>query len=210
MKYKISNGEEEYWGLEAKKPEEILNESDRVIWSRFKSGDEEAFVVLYKKFVNTLFGYGCRFSKDQELVKDCLQDFFIYLREKRTSIGTPVSVKSYLLKAFRRRVLDYVKKRDKVKEKNQKAALNEFPIESFFDTISSHTKNEEGRLANMERALKSLNSKEREAIYFFYYQNLSYEEIAKLFEYTHISSSRRLVYKALSKMKKYLKFTSRD
>ncbi len=200
---------QQFWNLDSENFQKKFKENDESIWFNFKSGDEEAFILLYKKYANTLFGYGCRFSKDQELVKDCLQDFFVYLRDKRTGLGTPVSLKSYLLKAFKRRILDYLKKIDKENKKNKKIAYEEFPIERFYETIHIH-KQEETNFVNLEKALKSLKSKEKEAIYCYYYQNLSYEEIADVFGFTHISSSRRLIYKALSKIRKHITFVSID
>lgn len=198
--YSISN---------SKNSQKFLKEDDQTIWTNFKSGDEEAFILLYKKYANVLYGYGCRFSIDHEMVKDCLQDFFVYLREKREGLGNPTSLKSYLLKAFKRRVIDYLKKSKKEKERRQKIVYDEFPIERFYETIYIDQQ-EEGKLINLERALKSLNSKEREAIYYFYYQNLSYEEIADFFDYSHISSSRRLIYNALRKMRRYITFVLKD
>jgi DNA-directed RNA polymerase specialized sigma24 family protein len=49
-----------------------------------------------------------------------------------------------------------------------------------------------------------LDVKEREAIYYFYYEKLTYEQIAIILEFTHVSSARRLIYRALGKLRKYI------
>ncbi|MFD2098979.1 RNA polymerase sigma factor [Flagellimonas iocasae] len=181
----------------------LSKEDSQLIWQDFKAGDEKAFILLYEQHANLLYGYGCRFTSDNELVKDCLQDFFVYLREKREGLGNPASVKFYLLKAFKRRVLDYLRKGKKEKEKSQEVILDGFYSNRMHETVFIQQQ-EETKLLNLEKALKSLNAKEREAIYYFYYQNLSYEQIAEILDFSYISSARRLIYRSLKKMKAIL------
>ena len=49
-----------------------------------------------------------------------------------------------------------------------------------------------------------LELKEREAIYYFYYEKLSYEQIAIIFEFSHVSSARRLIYRGLGNLRKFI------
>ena len=181
----------------------LSKEDNQIIWKDFKAGDEKAFILLYEQYANLLYGYGCRFTTDNELVKDCLQDFFVYLREKREGLGDPASVKFYLLKAFKRRVLDYLRKGKKEREKSQEVIQNGFYSNRMHETVFIQQQ-DESKLLNLEKALKSLNVKEREAIYYFYYQNLSYEQIAEILDFSYISSARRLIYRSLKKMKAIL------
>jgi RNA polymerase sigma factor (sigma-70 family) len=189
-----------------KSAQQIAVEQDLQVWDHFKSGDEEAFVILYKKYANLLYNYGCQFTDDKELVKDCLQDFFVYLREKRSRLGNTSSVKLYLLKAFKRRVVNYLNKGDKEKEKMNANPYFEFPIEHSFEAIYILQQTENRNAENLKKGLEHLETKEREAVYYFYYQNLSYEQIAELLEFSHVSSARRLIYRALGKLRTY--FTS--
>jgi RNA polymerase sigma-70 factor (ECF subfamily) len=181
----------------------LSKEDNQIIWKDFKAGDEKAFMLLYEQYANLLYGYGCRFTSDNELVKDCLQDFFVYLREKREGLGNPASVKFYLLKAFKRRVVDYLRKGKKEKEKSQEVIKDGFYSNRMHETVFIQQQ-DETKLLNLEKALKSLNAKEREAIYYFYYQNLSYEQIAEILDFSYISSARRLIYRSLKKMKAIL------
>src|SRR5690349_6940661 len=76
--------------------------ADKVLWDAFKKGDELAFARIYNIYSSSLFYYGCKYSADKEMVRDCLQDFFLYLRNNRLGFGETSSIKFYLLKAFRR------------------------------------------------------------------------------------------------------------
>lgn len=177
-----------------------LNESD--LWNLFKAGDDGAFVKIYNDYTNLLFNFGCQFSPDREMVKDCLQDFFIYLREKRLKLGPTDSIKFYLLKSFRRKVVEYLKRNAKEMENCKKNGFMEFPIQFSHETIYINRQFEADQLSRLEKALQALDDREREAIYHFYYENLSYEQIAEIFEFSHVSSARRLIYRALSNLRK--------
>ena len=170
----------------------------------FKGGDEAAFIIIYQDYCNLLFNYGCQFCQDEELIKDCLQDFFVYLREKRKNLGDTTSIKLYLMKAFKRRVIDYLNKHQKQNKKQAEFLLFQFPIEMSSEDIYIKNQLEEEEIITLKKALESLDVKEREAIYYFYYEKLTYEQIAIILEFSHVSSARRLIYRALGKLRKYI------
>lgn len=178
--------------------------SSEELWKAFKGGDEAAFVQIYHLYANVLFNYGCQLTPDTELVKDCLQDFFIYLRKNRAGFSDTSHVKMYLLKAFKRRVVDYLKKYNKESEKNESFLFYQFPVELSSEAIYINRQIEDEQIEKLNTALKSLDSKEREAIYYFYYEGLSYEQIAEIFNFSHVSSARRLVYRGLGQLRKLI------
>lgn len=180
--------------------------SDERIWERFRSGDEEIFIYIYNEYANLLFKYGSQFTDDSDLVKDCLQDFFIYLREKRAKLGAVASIKFYLLKAFRRRIVEYLKRNSKNQEKLNSSLENWFPIELSHEVRFINHQTLKGQLKTLEKGLSELNEREREAIYVYYFQDLTYEQVADFFNFTHVSSARRLIYRALSKLKENFGF----
>lgn len=54
------------------------------------------------------------------------------------------------------------------------------------------------------RGINLLSEKERQAIYYFYYHNLSYKEIREIFNYTQVKTVRTLVYQAIKKLRFFL------
>src|SRR5690606_34644855 len=106
--------------------------------------------------------------------------------------------------AFKRRVLDYLKKNSKESERNESFLFFQFPVELSSETIYINRQIEEEQIHQLNKALKALDSKEREAIYHFYYEGLSYEQIAEIFNFSHVSSARRLVYRGLSQLRKLI------
>jgi RNA polymerase sigma-70 factor (ECF subfamily) len=186
-----------------KKNEPIATEkiSDAERWTSFKQGDEAAFVDIYKTYANKLYNYGAKFCADKELVKDCLQDFFIYLRKNRETIGDTTSIKFYLFKAFRRRVVDYIKSKATEEKKNQQASVFQLQIEVSHEVKYIDLQLHEQQLEKLNKAIHALTEKEREAIFYYFYEGLSYKDIAEILNFTHIASARRLIYRALASIK---------
>jgi RNA polymerase sigma factor (sigma-70 family) len=179
--------------------------SDAELWATFRQGDEAAFVDIYKTYVNKLHNYGVKFCGDRELVKDCLQDFFIYLRKNREKLGDTTSIKFYLFKAFRRRVVDYIKARESEQRKNEQASGFQLQIEVSDEIKFIDRQLQEQQLLRLNNAIEALTEKEREAVFYYFYEGLSYQDIAEILNFTHIASARRLVYKALANIKDSIK-----
>jgi len=173
--------------------------SDFEIWRAFKDGDEGAFIYIYKTYVNYLFNAGIQYIQDEEIVKDCLQDFFVELRQHKNNLANiHFSIRLYLLKSFRRKLLKEIKKLKYDKKVDLKEA---FAVEIAFDEKIIDSQFNEARLQQIEHAISQLPVHQREALYYFYYMDLSYSEIAELLHYNHVSSARRLIYKSLQKMR---------
>ena len=79
-------------------------DKDLKIWNAFRQGNREALDYIFKQHASNLFAYGTRFTKDQELVLDCIQDLFVELWNRRQALNETKSIKFYLLKALRRRI----------------------------------------------------------------------------------------------------------
>lgn len=175
--------------------------SDKLIWEAFKKGEESAFINIYKTYSNVLYNYGCQFSDDKEMVRDCLQDFFVYLRKNRMGFGETNSIKMYLFKAFKRRVVNYLKKYSSDFRSNELFAFTQFTVELSSESIYINKQVKAEQLEKLNKALKALDSKEREAIYYFYYEGLSYEQIADILNFSHVSSARRIMYRGLKHLR---------
>ena len=57
-----------------------------------------------KNHYRNLFTYGSKFRRDDEFVKDCLQDVFLGLWKNRETLGSTNYVKSYLFKCVRNKI----------------------------------------------------------------------------------------------------------
>ena len=180
---------------------ELDKTPDQLLWDAFKKGDERAFVRIYKSYAKMLFHYGCKFTPDKEMVRDCLHDFFIYLRNNKAGFGDISSIKQYLFKAFRRRVVHYLKQVANQPTVTELSDFSKYAVEQSFESVYINQQIKAERLEKLNNALKALDQKERIAIYYFYYQGLSYEQIAAIFKFSHVSSARRVMYRGLRQLR---------
>ena len=66
-------------------------ESSNAKWQSFLEGDDNAYAWLYSQYVQQLYQYGCRFTTDTEMVKDCVQDVFVNIYRQKGKYSSPLS-----------------------------------------------------------------------------------------------------------------------
>jgi RNA polymerase sigma factor (sigma-70 family) len=174
--------------------------SDEFLWLSFKGGNELAFTVLYKKYVQKLYDYGMHASHDENLVKDCLQDLFFRLWNKREGIASVQLVRPYLFTSFRRLLIE------RITSKRKEVVFSSWHERSFeFDpSIESHIIDRErnvDRHLQLTRCLELLTKRQREIIYLKFYNDLSYQEISVITE-MQVSSVYNLVSKTIELFRK--------
>jgi len=174
--------------------------SDEDLWNQFKKGNENAFIFIYQQYFDDLYLYGRKICHDRPTIEDAIQDMFIEMRAKKNQIKIRSSIKYYLLKSFRRRLLLYIN------TTNRQTIIERSSSNTFDVTISRESQmiNEQIERENklkLEQLINRLKPKQKEVIYFFYYENFSYEQIKDIMGFKNIKSIRNLLYKALDKMK---------
>lgn len=175
---------------------------DSSLWEQFKNGSETAFIKIYNDNFDLLLNYGYQISGNQSLTEDSIQDIFIYLRQKRKSLGPTDCIRFYLMKCMKRKIIEEIKNSKKsFSLENREGFQMTFSHEDFL--IDQQIQQEISEKLN--KALSVLPGKKREAIYYFYFQNLNYTQISELLGFDHVKSARNLIYKALSLLKSAMK-----
>jgi RNA polymerase sigma-70 factor (ECF subfamily) len=179
------------------------NLSDKELWLQFKSGNEAAFIFIYQKFFDNLVNYSYQFTQSEDLIKDCVQELFIYIRNKRSTLANTNNIKLYLFKSCKNNLLNNLKKDQKHR------SLTDLENDFFPPTISTeeniiNLQTREIRERSLEVAIDKLSAREREIIYYFYFEDMGYKEIAELLEYKEIKSVRSLLYKSLQKLRDHI------
>ncbi|MDZ7694064.1 MAG: sigma factor [Balneolaceae bacterium] len=80
----------------------MKDKSDSAIWSELKAGEREALRVLFERYYNELLQYAVKLSYNRSLAKDCVQELFYRIWDRRTFLGDITSVKAYLWVSLRR------------------------------------------------------------------------------------------------------------
>lgn len=173
--------------------------TDVSAWKALKHGDQCAFEYLYQKYVDLLYDYGCRITCEQELVADCIHELFADIWQKRLQFDEIKSTKYYLLVALKRRIIRAITSR---KEFN-------FSTDYFFDAILYSDQQPHDRQISEEKiqvlkdAFTKLSSKQKEAVYLRFYNQLSIEEIADIME-IQVKAVYKLLYRAFDTLRKHI------
>ena len=179
----------------------ILLDEDLFLWNEFRNGNADAFGELIRIHYQDLYHYGTRFTRDEELVKDCIQDLFLELWTNRLTISETSFVKYYLLKSLRRKL------GRKIGRSRHTASWDELHFEALFNgspSIETSIIREEyltGLARKMRKVLASLSKRQQEVIYLRFYVDADIEEIAEIMSLTR-QSVYNLLHDALKKLKK--------
>jgi RNA polymerase sigma factor (sigma-70 family) len=155
-------------------------QADREWLSRLQQSDEQALAALMKKYYADLYSYGLRFTPDEALVKDCIQEVFISLWQRRENSASILSLKYYLLRAVKNKVLKSLHQQNHkigpIEGLSNYDFFQEYSIERF---IIEQQVSEE-KTARLRRTLQQLSHRQHEVIYLKFYQRLDNGQIAEL------------------------------
>ena len=173
------------------------------LWTRFKEGDADAFGLIFKTFYQDLYNYSSRFTKNTELIKDCLQDLFLLLWKNRETINNTASVKNYLLKSVRRRLCKEIsnnKSSITFTESNFNAGFNiVLPVENNLILQEQLTE----LSYKVRNVVEKLSKRQQEIIYLRFYMDRDVEQIAEI-----MSLNRQSVYNLMHDALKQFKSLS--
>ena len=174
--------------------------NDNNLWLGLKQGDKNMFLSLYKKYYHTLLFIGLKEMKDAQLVKDTIQQLFLYLWEKRETIQEASNVKCYLVTSFLRKLTaDWKKSKQHGVLLVVPPSYPEDPQPNPEEKLIK--KDEQSHLFKilMDR-INDLPNRQKELIVLRFYEGLTYEEIVQ-----RTGLSHRTVYNKIHEGLKKLK-----
>jgi RNA polymerase sigma factor (sigma-70 family) len=172
---------------------------ERVLWDSFKKGNELAFTTLYRKYVQRLYNYGMHTCRDKELVCDCLQELFARLWDRRETVSAVGSVNFYLFKSFRRLLMSKIIAR--------KRFTGQSSIFDFMPSIEDGMIDDESKKIqseHLQRCIKALTRRQREALFLRFFNDLSYHEVAAIME-VRVDSVYNIISKAIDILRRKMK-----
>jgi RNA polymerase sigma factor (sigma-70 family) len=184
-------------------------ERERLVWEAFLKGDRNAFASLMNDYYPLLLNYGSQFQKDREFVKDCLHDLFVDLWNRRQKLEGVEKLKPYLLISLRHRLFRESRRlrwfREAEEVNDEYAFEVQFAIESYL--VNNEVQHED--LKRLQFNLEKLPKRQREAIYLRFFQEMGYDDIARIMSINY-HSAVNLIYEALKLLRKnwFLSFIS--
>ncbi len=175
---------------------------DKYIWEEFKNGEEHALSYIYYQNIDFLAFVGKRFTKDENLVIDCIQDLFYELIRKKRSLGETDNIRAYLLKSLRRKLIREIQKKQKQEEQISEIDISPNVVFSVEEKLIEEEENSQ-KTTILKKAMGELNDKQREILYYRFNCGFNYRQISEIMSITN-DSARQLVSRAVSSLKSYL------
>ncbi|PPL02893.1 RNA polymerase sigma factor [Parapedobacter indicus] len=171
------------------------------LWTQFITGDRKAFKELMETHVGPLFKYGIKFCREEELVRDTIQDLFIRLWERREHLSTEANAKAYLFASLRRMLFRKIQKQpDTVPYDNLEDAVNFFSMEISVE--QRFISDERLRFVEQQMKMKiaALPTRQKEVIYLKFFMDMNREQISNIMQISPQTVSN-LLQNALKKLR---------
>jgi len=171
------------------------SENDIGLWEKFRNGDEESFVLIFRNYYSELYNYGCKICGNPNIIEDSIQELFMDLFRSKGKAEI-ISLKAYIFKSFKFKLI-------KLLNKNLKSAgfvteTEPFEVSHEMFLILNEDNNELSEKLN--GAIQDLSSRQKEIIYLRFHLNLSYEEISEIMQISY-QAARNLVYQSIKSLK---------
>lgn len=183
--------------------------NDEELWDLFRKGDRNAFEMIYHKFVKQLFNYGMTFARDTYLVKESIQDLFVELWAQRQGLGSTDNIKFYLMRSLRRKIAKSQTEQQKWESVSSATTrLSQIITKTSLEQFTAKSSESDKEIATkLSDAIASLPSRQREALYHIYYENLTYEQAASMMN-VNVKTVYNLTWRGVETLRKALNKSS--
>lgn len=164
-----------------------------------RDGSYSAFEFIYHRYKTRIAGAMLRILKDPELVDDLLQELFVRLWERRSTIDPDQSIKAYLFRVADNLIYDCFRRiaKDRRAQERIFSLITDFGCETEERIFAQ----EERRV--IEAAIALLPPKRRKVFVLCKLESKSYEEVSLLLNIS-VKTVNDHIYKANQFLRNYL------
>jgi len=179
--------------------------SDQVLWDALRMGDKKALDYIFENYISLLQWYGVKITKNQTVVEDSIQELFIELWNKKALLSSTTSIKFYLFKSLRRRIIK------KLKSENWHGGFisswNTPDLQFDFsrESVIIGEEIDEAKKKYISNVISNLSKRQQEIIYLKFYEDLCASQIAEVMRLS-IPSVYSLIGKAFAALRKARKY----
>jgi len=164
---------------------------DKELISSFMDGDDIAFEALVLKYRQPAVQFSMQFVHDYYMAEDIAQESFASIYVYKERYNFKASFKTYLFTIVRNKSIDYIRKNKKISLEDVQA-IDEISVEDLV------VKQEEK--IHLKNTIGMLKDDYKIAIYLIDYNDMSYEEAAKVMGKSSVQI-KILIHRARKKLK---------
>ena len=169
-------------------------------WNAFLTfGNMSALAVIYEDNFDLLYNYGRKFSREESIIEDAIQNIFANLIRSREKLGQLNNVQQYLMTAHRNELIELISKKKNTLSSDILPDILFKPEYSVEEEIIE--KEGQVRLGKfLKKSLEKLTAHQQEVLYLKYDTGLSYEEISQILNIS-VESCRTAIYRSIKIIK---------
>jgi RNA polymerase sigma factor (sigma-70 family) len=179
---------------------EYKDKTDKEIWGEFKLGNVEVLIYMYHKYVDGLLRFGIQFAP-REVVKDSIQDLFLYLKERKKHADVVKNISAYLYKSLFRIIKKKVDSSKNISSFDMNTEVKNWRVVVSNEIKIIEQESDREREDRLQQSLDKLSIKQRQAILLYYYDGFTHQDVADIMELKNKSSVRKLIYRALDTLR---------
>lgn len=174
------------------------NDSD--LYQKMIDGDVEALKEVLELYGKKLIYFINGYINDLTYAEDIMEDSFCDLIISGKKFRSDSSFKTYLFAIAKNKAYDHIKKSSRLRTVSLDDARE---ISDDMQLLEEYIVNDEEK-RDLHRAMDSLNEDYRQALYLFYFEDMSYEEIGKVL-HKSTRQIKNILYRAKQSLKVKLK-----
>jgi len=173
---------------------------EKVLLEKLRNGDTSAFDDLFRSYYKYLVIIAYKYTKDQELSKDMVQEVFMDVWKRREVINIDLSIKYFLRRAVINKCLA-------LKRKSERITVNTEMTEDYkgADNVTSDTILYNDLSQSISNLVDELPDRCKEVFRLSRFENLSHKEIAK-----KLDISVKTIENQMTKALKYLRMNLKE
>jgi RNA polymerase sigma-70 factor (ECF subfamily) len=170
-------------------------ESDEELVGRIKRGETECFETLLRRYEANVYAVAYKICKKHREAEDIAQDIFLQVFRSLDQFDNQAKFSTWLYRLSLNKSLDYIRKQNKINEVAHEVAIQNAATSATPEKLI--LEREERQLA--QEYIASLAPKYQHVIQLFYFEEKTYQEIAKLLDISIKTVESRL-YRAKKRM----------
>ncbi len=174
--------------------------TDEFLLNLLKKDDQSAYTEIFERYSKLLINHAYKILENQDEANDVVQEVFLSIWTKRLELNITSSLSSYLYKAVKNRVLNYIA-HEKVVSRYADSISNFIEDDYVFADSNLREKELEAIIA---KEIALLPEKMREVFLLRKVEELSYDEIALQLNITD-KTAKQQVYNSLKILREKLK-----
>ncbi len=182
----------------------MLGKNNRDHWDQMLGGDQRALFELYNNLYFHLIRFGLKINADDELVKDCVNQVFLNLWDKRVRLPKVENVEGYVMTCLKRCMLDQLTYLNKTNVALNKMLSEKNTVQLSYEQMLINVQNDDEIKHKLSTAIQKLTPRQMELIQLKFFEGLSYDQIAEKTSQS-VKTAYNTIYEAIKSLRKILK-----